>query len=105
MIWFTIKSLCYFVISFLILSISINKNSLFGHISSIVGPVGNDIAKSIGKGVSRTIDKSSEIGGDLFDNSPKSKSKSYAKKRKRIQQELIKPSEKEGLDALIDKEG
>lgn len=105
MIWFTIKFVAYFVISFLLLSITINKSTIFNHLNDLVGPVGNDIKESLSKGIDRTIDKSTHVSKELFDNSkPKGTSKKYLKKRKQIQNEDIKSKDQESLDNLIEKE-
>ena len=104
MIWFTIKFFCAFIVSFLLLSINVSKKPLFYHLKDLVGPLGSDISESVSRSFDRTVDKSSDLGKSLFDNSaPKGNSKALKAKRDKIQED-IKASEQKRLDQVIEKD-
>lgn len=91
--------------SFLILSITIEQTTIFSHLNSYIGPVGDYLKESVSKGIDTTIDKSAKAGKKLFENSaPKGDKKKFVKRRKIIRDEDIKSSDQESLDSLIEKE-
>lgn len=69
MISMIIKSVIAFTISFVVLSFQVNRKPIFYHLSEIMGPLGTDIQRSIGKSVKRGIKKSGEISKDFIQNS------------------------------------
>ena len=104
-----LKSLIAFTISFVVLSFHIQKKPIFYHLTEIMGPLGTDIQKSIGKSVKRGMKKSSEIGQDFIQNNKPEYQDYVESKRssgkldhsKETVLEEIRKEEKRKLDELI----
>lgn len=103
-----------FVLSYFILSMNISNRPLFYHLSKFTGPVGQDLQKSIGKSVNRSLRKTKELGTQFFNSSEprffddkvNSKQSSVKKKYKarntHLIQEELRRDEKIQLDKVIE---
>lgn len=66
MIWSTLKFTFMFCISFFILSVSVKDKTVFDHIYSFTGPIGQELKDTLSKGFTRTTSKIKESTTDLF---------------------------------------
>ena len=116
MIWSTLKFGFMFCLSFFILSVSINDKTLFDHIYSFTGPIGEELRETFAKSFDRTTSKIKESSTDLFFSTGKElnkkekniqalKNKILQEKRSRDQhgREDISPEEAKILSEMIDK--
>jgi hypothetical protein len=69
MIAMVFKFTLAFGFSFLILSFNINQKPIFYHITEITGPLGQEVQGSFGRSIERGVNKSKDIGKNLFENS------------------------------------
>jgi len=94
-----------FITSFIILSFNISGKSLFHHISSFTGPLGENIQASIASSFSHSFEKSKKISNEMLSKRTKKvqdeiKSKRSALKEEKILEE-IKKDEIKKLDEII----
>jgi hypothetical protein len=105
-----------FVLSYFILSMNVSNRPLFYHLSKLTGPVGQDLQRSIGKSVDRSLRKTKELGTQFFksseprffDDKINSKQSSVKKRRSlkarntHLIQEELRRDEKIQLDKVIE---
>ncbi len=114
MIGFLFKSSIAFIVSFIILSFKVNNKPVFYYISDLTGPVGVEVQNSLTKSMKRSINKSKDLGKNLFKNadpkiindqitSGQSSQNSSKKGMNHLILEDIRRDEVEKLDKLINK--
>lgn len=118
MIWSVAKFSFMFCISFFILSVSINEKTVFDHIYSFTGPIGQELKDTLSNGFNRTTGKIKESTTDLFFssgneiNKKSSNNKNQALKKQILKEkrnrdqnirEDISPEEAKILSEMIDK--
>jgi hypothetical protein len=79
-----------FALSYFILTIPLNGRALFYHLSKMTGPVGSTVSKSIKSNFSRSINKTRDLGKQLFINSNPPKDPIIKDKIKRKQAAIKK---------------
>lgn len=101
-----------FVISFILLSFNIKDQPIFYHITQFTGPLGNEVQNYFGKSVTRSFNKTKEMGRNLFENSRptyledtigKQQSSLHLTSGKELILEDIRKDEVKKLDELIKK--
>lgn len=109
MITLVLKGSVAFLLSFIVLSFQINQKTIFIHMTELLGPLGEDVQRSLTKSVKRGFKKSKNIGSDFFENAEpryidkvtSERSSEILKKGKETILEEIKREERQKLDELI----